>query len=81
MAIVNERYRFTNTGNSVMRIVGVSGVALAGLFVIGAVTAYGQINTPSQYGGTTAASSTTREICRAFRLSDRLSDAGQLGSG
>ena len=24
---VNERYRFTNTGNSVMRIVGVSGVA------------------------------------------------------
>ena len=54
---VNERYRFTNTGNSVMRIVGVSGVALAGLFVIsGAVTAaYGQINTRSQYGGTTAA--------------------------
>ena len=31
------------------------GVVLAGLFVIGAVTAYGQINTPSQYGGTTAA--------------------------
>ena len=55
MAIVNERYRFTNTGNGVMRIVGVLGVALAGLFVIGAVTAYGQINTPSQYGGTTAA--------------------------
>jgi cytochrome P460 len=38
-----------------MRIVGVLGVALAGLFVIGAVTAYGQINTRSQYGGTTAA--------------------------
>ena len=55
MAIVNERYRFTNTGNGVMRIVGVLGVALAGSFVIGAVTAYGQINTPSQYGGTTAA--------------------------
>jgi hypothetical protein len=53
--IVNERYRFTNTRNSVMRIVGVLGVALAGLFVIGAVTAYGQINTRSQYGGTTAA--------------------------
>ena len=38
-----------------MRIVGVLGVALARLFVIGAVTAYGQINTRSQYGGTTAA--------------------------
>ena len=38
-----------------MRIVGVLGVTLAGLFVIGAVTAYGQINTRSQYGGTTAA--------------------------
>ena len=38
-----------------MRIVGVLGVALAGLFVIGAVTAYGQINTRSQYGGATAA--------------------------
>ena len=38
-----------------MRIVGVLGVALSGLFVIGAVTAYGQINTRSQYGGTTAA--------------------------
>nr|WP_246754333.1 hypothetical protein [Bradyrhizobium diazoefficiens] len=37
-----------------MRIVGVLGVALAGLFVIGVVTAYGQINTKSQYGGTTA---------------------------
>jgi hypothetical protein len=38
-----------------MRIVGVLGVALAGLSVIGAVTAYGQIDTRSQYGGTTAA--------------------------
>ena len=38
-----------------MRIVGALGVALAGLFVIGAVTAYGQIDTRSQYGGTTAA--------------------------
>jgi hypothetical protein len=38
-----------------MRIVGVLGVALAGLSVISAVTAYGQINTRSQYGGTTAA--------------------------
>jgi hypothetical protein len=38
-----------------MRIIGVLGVALGGLFVIGAVTAYGQINTHSQYGGTTAA--------------------------
>ena len=38
-----------------MRIVGVLGVAMAGLFVIGAVTAYGQINTRSQYGGTTTA--------------------------
>jgi Cytochrome P460 len=38
-----------------MRIVGVFGVALSGLFVIGAVTAYKQINTRSQYSGTTAA--------------------------
>ena len=38
-----------------MRIVGAVGVALAGLSVIGAVTAYGQIDTRSQYGGTTAA--------------------------
>jgi hypothetical protein len=38
-----------------MRIVGALGVALAGLSVIGAVTAYGQINTRSQYGGTNAA--------------------------
>lgn len=36
-----------------MRIVGALGVALAGLSVIGAVTAYGQIDTRSQYGGTT----------------------------
>ena len=38
-----------------MRIVGALGVALSGLSVIGAVTAYGQIDTRSQYGGTTAA--------------------------
>jgi cytochrome P460 len=38
-----------------MRIVGALGVALAGLSVIGAVTAYGQTDTRSQYGGTTAA--------------------------
>ena len=38
-----------------MRIVGVLGVVLAGSFVIGVVTAYGQMNTRSQYGGTTAA--------------------------
>jgi len=38
-----------------MRVVGAVGVALAGLSVIGAVTAYGQIDTRSQYGGTTAA--------------------------
>jgi hypothetical protein len=38
-----------------MRIVGALGVALAGLSVIGAVTAYGQIDKRSQYGGTTAA--------------------------
>ena len=31
------------------------GVALAGLFVIGAITAYVQIDTRSQYGGATAA--------------------------
>ena len=38
-----------------MRIVGALGVTLAGLSVIGAVTAYGQIDTRAQYGGTTAA--------------------------
>ena len=38
-----------------MRIVGALGVALAGVSVIGALTAYGQIGTRSQYGGTTAA--------------------------
>ena len=38
-----------------MRIVGALGVALSGWSVIGAVTAYGQIDTRSQYGGTTAA--------------------------
>jgi RPA family protein len=38
-----------------MRTVRVLGVALSGLFVIGAVTAHRQINTRSQYGGTTAA--------------------------
>ena len=38
-----------------MRIIDALGVALAGLSVIGAVTAYGQIDTRSQYGGTTAA--------------------------
>ena len=38
-----------------MRSVGVLGVALAGLLVIGAVTAYGQGDTRSPYGGTAAA--------------------------
>lgn len=53
--MVNERYRFTNIENSVMRIVGALGVALAGLSVIVAITAYGQTDMPSPYGGTTAA--------------------------
>src|SRR5262245_62246538 len=38
-----------------MRIFGALGVVLAGLSVIGAVTAYGQIDARSRYGGTTAA--------------------------
>lgn len=38
-----------------MKIVGVLGVVFAALLVIGTMTAYGQINTRSQYGGTTAA--------------------------
>jgi hypothetical protein len=38
-----------------MRIVRVLSLALAGLSVIGAVTAYAQTDTRSQYGGTTAA--------------------------
>ncbi len=38
-----------------MRVVGALGAALAGLSVIGAVIAYGQIDARSQYGGTTAA--------------------------
>src|SRR5262245_63527724 len=37
-----------------MRIIGALGVALPGLSVIGAFTAYGQIDTRSQYGGTAA---------------------------
>jgi Cytochrome P460 len=52
---VNERYRFAITMSNAMRIVSAVGVALAGLSVIGAVAAYGQINTRSQYGGATAA--------------------------
>jgi hypothetical protein len=38
-----------------MRIVGALGIALAGLSMIGAVTAYGEIDTSSQYGETTTA--------------------------
>jgi hypothetical protein len=38
-----------------MRIVRVLGIAPSGLFVTGAVTACGQINTRAQYGETTAA--------------------------
>jgi hypothetical protein len=53
--IINERYRFANTGSNAMRMISALGVAVAGLSVIGAVAAYGQINTHSQYGGTTAA--------------------------
>jgi hypothetical protein len=52
--MVNERYRFAITMSNALRIVSALGVALAGLSVIGAVTAYGQINTRSQYGGATA---------------------------
>jgi hypothetical protein len=37
-----------------MRIVGVLGATLAGMFVVGAVSAYGQINARSQFGGQTA---------------------------
>lgn len=46
-----------------MRIVRVLGIAPSGLFVTGAVTACGQINTRAQYGETTAAIIDTREIC------------------
>jgi hypothetical protein len=53
--IIGERYRFANTGSNAMRIMTALGVAVAGLSVIGAVTAYGQINTRPQYGGATAA--------------------------
>ena len=38
-----------------MRIVRVLGIAPSGLFVIGAVTAYGQINARAQHGETTSA--------------------------
>jgi hypothetical protein len=38
-----------------MRIVRVLGIAPSGLFVTGAVTACGQINTRAQHGETTAA--------------------------
>jgi hypothetical protein len=53
--IINERYRFANTGSNAMRIMTALGGALAGLSVIAAVAAYGQINTRAQYSGTTAA--------------------------
>jgi hypothetical protein len=42
-------------GMRIPLIVGVLSVVLAGLSVIGAVTASAQIDTRSQYGGTTAA--------------------------
>jgi hypothetical protein len=54
VVLLAHSHRLANTGNSAMRIVGVLGVALAGLSVIGAVTAYGQIDTRSRYDGTTA---------------------------
>lgn len=38
-----------------MRQVGALGIALVGLCAVGAVTAYGQISTPSPYDGTPAA--------------------------
>jgi hypothetical protein len=65
------------------------GVALAGLFVIGAITTYAQIDTRSQYGGATAAVVDDKGNLRVpadyrttyHRLSDHLSDAGQLRSG
>jgi hypothetical protein len=53
--MVNERYGFANAKSNAMRIVSALGVAPPGLSVIGAVLAYGEINTRSQYGGTTAA--------------------------
>ena len=56
-----------------MRIVGVLGVALAGLSVIGAVTADGQIDKRSQYVGTTAAVVDDKgNSTRAFRLVYRM---------
>jgi hypothetical protein len=45
----------TNRGNSATRIVGASSVAPASSSVIGVVTAYGQVDTRSNCGGTTEA--------------------------
>ena len=53
--MVNERYRFTDIGNSAMRFVSALGVVLAGLSVIGAVTVYAQMDKHSQHEGTSAA--------------------------
>jgi hypothetical protein len=52
--MVNERYRFANIRNSAMRIISALYIALAGFSAIGAVTAYEQIDTRSQYSGTIA---------------------------
>jgi len=52
--MANDRYRF-KLRNSAMKIVGALGVALAGLSMIGAVTAYAQMDKRSQYEGPAAA--------------------------
>ena len=64
-----------------MRIVRVLGIAPSGLFVIGAVTAYGQINTRAQHGETTAAVIDDREICTCLPTIGPLTRCWQLGSG
>lgn len=53
--MVNERDRFANIRNSVMRIARVLGIALAGLAAIGAVTADAQMQKRTQYEGPAAA--------------------------
>jgi hypothetical protein len=62
-----------------MRIVGALGAALAGLFAIGAVTAYGQIDTRHSMAKRLLPLSTTREICAYLPIIGPLIRCGAAG--
>ncbi|NLS07566.1 hypothetical protein HGP14_30295 [Rhizobium sp. P32RR-XVIII] len=52
--MVNEHYRFAEMRSNGMRIVNTLRVALTGLALIGAVSAYAQMDKRSQYEGSAA---------------------------